>query len=164
MRRPWLDRPENFSPRGLYFAPAAMKGTTQLRQAPPLGRLEQQVMDDLWERGRAASVRDVRAALGTALAYTTLMTTLDRLFKKGLLERTKDGRAFLYAPRVSREQLQRGLLTRVLDGLLGRGTEAARPVLSTLVEAVSQADRQLLDELERMVAEERRRRGGKGRR
>ena len=135
--------------------------TRNLPPAPALGRLEQQVMDDLWGRGRPASVRDVREGLGADLAYTTLMTTLDRLYKKGLLERTKDGRAFLYAPRVSREQLQRGLLTRVLDELLGRGTETARPVLSTLVEAVSQADRQLLDELERMVAEERRRRGGR---
>ena len=121
-------------------------------------------MDDLWDRGRPASVRDVWEGRQTDLAYTTLMTTLDRLYKKGLLERTKDGRAFLYAPRVSREQLQRGLLTRFLDELLGRGTETARPVLSTLVEAVSQADRQLLDQLERMVAEERRRRGGKDRR
>ncbi len=138
--------------------------TKSLRPVPALGRLEQQVMDDLWGRGRPASVRDVREGLGADLAYTTLMTTLDRLYKKGLLERTKDGRAFLYAPRVSREQLQRGLLTRVLDELLGRGTETARPALSTLVEAVSQADRQLLDQLERMVAEERRRRGGKDRR
>ena len=138
--------------------------TKSLRPVPALGRLEQQVMDDLWGRGRPASVRDVREGLGADLAYTTLMTTLDRLYKKGLLERTKDGRAFLYAPRVSREQLQRGLLTRFLDELLGRGTETARPALSTLVEAVSQADRQLLDQLERMVAEERRRRGGKDRR
>jgi|SRR6266545_665757 len=138
--------------------------TKHFRPAPALGRLEQQVMDDLWGRGRSASVREVREALGTTFAYTTLMTTLDRLYKKGLLERTKDGRAFLYAPRVSREQLQRGLLSRVLDELLGRATtETARPVLSTLVEAVSQADRQLLDELERMVADARRRRGGKGR-
>ena len=139
-----------------------MKWGTQLRHAP-LGRLEQQVMDDLWGRGRPASVRDVREGLGAALAYTTLMTTLDRLYKKGLLERTKDGRAFVYTPRVSRDQLQRGLLTRALDGLLGRGTEAARPVLSTLVETVGRHDRQLLDELERMVADERKRRGGKGR-
>jgi predicted transcriptional regulator len=135
----------------------------QFRPAPALGRLEQQVMDDLWERGRPVSVREVQEALGGVLAYTTLMTTLDRLYKKGLLERSKGGRAFLYAPRLSREQLQRGLLTRALDGLLGRGTEAARPVLSTLVEAVGQHDRQLLDELERIVAEERRRLGGKGR-
>ncbi len=147
-----------------YTSAGAMKPWTKhFRPVPALGRLEQQVMDDLWGRGRSASVREVREALGTTFAYTTLMTTLDRLYKKGLLERTKDGRAFLYAPRVSREQLQRGLLTRVLDELLGRGTESARPVLSTLVEAVSQHDRQLLDELERIVADERRR-GGKGRR
>jgi len=149
---------------GYTSARAMKRWTKSFRPAPALGRLEQQVMDDLWGRGRPASVRDVREGLGAALAYTTLMTTLDRLYKKGLLERTRDGRAFLYAPQVSREQLQRGLLARVLDELLGRGPETARPVLSTLVEAVSQADRQLLDELERMVADERRRRGGKDRR
>ncbi len=137
--------------------------TRYLGVGPVLGRLEQQVMDDLWSRGRPASVREVWESLETDLAYTTLMTTLDRLYKKGLLERNKDGRAFRYAPRVSREQLQRGLLTRMLDGLLRRSTQAARPVLSTFVETVGKADRQLLDKLERMVAAERRRRGKRSR-
>lgn len=122
-----------------------------------LGPLEQQVMEHLWERGRPARVRDVHDSFGASLAYTTLMTTLDRLHKKGLLERSKQGRAFVYAPQVSREALRRGLLGRLLDGLLGRDPQAARPALSTFVEAVGRRDRRLLEDLARLVAEERRR-------
>ena len=54
------------------------------------------------------SVREVRSGLGDGLAYTTVMTTLDRLYKKGLLERQRDGRAFRYAARASREALAAG--------------------------------------------------------
>ena len=122
-----------------------------------LGPLEQQVMEHLWQRGRPACVREVHDSFGASLAYTTLMTTLDRLHKKGLLERSKQGRAFLYAPQVSREALERGLLSRLLDGLLGRDRGTVRPALSTFVEAVSQRDRRLLEDLARLVAEERRR-------
>lgn len=136
----------------------------RLRPAPGLGRLEEQVMDHLWRRGAPARVGDVREALGATLAYTTLMTTLDRLYKKGLLQRRKEGRAFVYAPRVSRDQLHRRLLGRLVDALLGRGHKAARPVLSTLVETVGHRDRRLLDELARLAAEERRRLGRRERR
>lgn len=122
-----------------------------------LGPLEQEVMEHLWERGRPVLVREVHESFGASLAYTTLMTTLDRLHKKGLLERSKQGRAFLYTPHVSREALQRGLLGRLLESLLGRDPGAARPALSTFVEAVSQRDRRLLEDLARLVAEERRR-------
>ncbi len=65
-----------------------------------LGPLEVQVMEILWGAGER-SVRDVVERLDRKLAYTTVMTTLDRLFKKGLLDRQKSERAFLYSPRVS---------------------------------------------------------------
>jgi predicted transcriptional regulator len=133
-----------------------MKPWLMSPNAPALGPLERQVMDHLWERGRPARVREVHDFFEASLAYTTLMTTLDRLHKKGLLERTKNGRAFVYAPRVSREGLERGLLSRWLEALLGRGSRAARPALSTFVETVSQSDRRLLEDLARLVAEERR--------
>ena len=122
-----------------------------------LGPLEQQVMDHVWDVGQPLRVSDVHAAFRTSFAYTTLMTTLDRLYKKGLLGRRKDGRAFLYSARLSREALHRRVARRALDALLGRDPRTARPVLSTLVEAVSDRDRHMLDELERLVAEERRR-------
>src|SRR5580765_8699617 len=113
-----------------------------------LGKLERQVLDETWAR-RETSVRDIYLAFGETIAYTTLMTTLDRLYKKRLLLRRKDGRAFLYSPAVSREELEHGIREDVIDGLLGNGAEAVRPVLACIVETVSENDRELLDELER---------------
>ncbi len=56
-------------------------------------------MEVLWKRAEAMAVREVCARLdGETLAYTTVMTTLDRLYKKGLLRREKDGTAFVYQP------------------------------------------------------------------
>jgi predicted transcriptional regulator len=120
-----------------------------------LGKLEREVMNEAWRRGEI-SVREVHRAFGERMAYTTLMTTLDRLYKKGLLGRRKEGRAFLYSPRVSREQLERGVAEDVIDGLLGRGADGVEPVLACIVDAVSENDRDLLDELDRLVQEKRR--------
>jgi predicted transcriptional regulator len=118
------------------------------------GRLELRALDVLWRRNGAASVRDVQAELpGTA--YTTVMTTLDRLHRKGVLERQKEGRAFVYRPRYSREQLRLGLVRDAFGAILG-GSIADRPLLSCLIDAVSQRDEALLDELERLVGEKRR--------
>jgi predicted transcriptional regulator len=66
-------------------------------------------MDELWRRPEGACVRDVQAAFAHTLAYTTLMTTLDRLHRKGVLDRRKAGRAYVYTPRWSREELERGV-------------------------------------------------------
>jgi predicted transcriptional regulator len=122
---------------------------------PALGKLEREVMQFAWRRGQV-SVRDVHEEFAGRIAYTTLMTTLDRLYKKGLLAREKDGRAFRYAPRVSREEFERGIAQDVLDALLGRNEDAVEPVLACIVDAVSEHDRELLDELERLVKEKRR--------
>jgi predicted transcriptional regulator len=119
-----------------------------------LGTLELRVLEALWRRGTEASVRDVLPEFPQA-AYTTLMTTLDRLHRKGFLERRKDGRAFVYRPVSSREEMESGLLTRALQPLL-EGQDP-RPILSFFVEEVSRQDERLLDELERLVREQRRR-------
>ena len=68
------------------------------------GELEQAVMDILWSHPSNLSVRDVHELLSSDrdLAYTTVMTVLDRLAKKGLLLRNLDGRAWLYSPARSR--------------------------------------------------------------
>jgi predicted transcriptional regulator len=123
--------------------------------ADSLGPLERRVMDHLWHEARPATVRDVRNALGGRLAYTTLMTTLDRLHKKGLLDRRRDGKAFVYSPRLSRGEFHGGLLRRLLDRALGGGASAT-PVLSSLVDTVGEHDRELLDQLERLVQRKRR--------
>lgn len=64
------------------------------------------MLDALWARG-SATVREMIAGDCQELAYTTVMTTLDRLFKKGFLTRSEEGRAFRYVPRLSREELDR---------------------------------------------------------
>src|SRR5438270_10771531 len=120
-----------------------------------LGKLERQVLDETWRRGEVC-VRDIYVAFAERIAYTTLMTTLDRLYKKRLLDRRKDGRAFFYSAAVSREEFELGIRQDVIDGLLGHGAEGVRPVLACIVETVSEHDRKLLDELERLIKEKKR--------
>ena len=80
---------------------------------------------------------------------------MDRLFKKSLLSRRKVGRAFLYSATVTREQLESAVAAELVQSLLDRESEPL-PVLSSLVDAVSERDRALLDDLERLVREKRR--------
>lgn len=120
-----------------------------------LGTLERQVLDVVWRLGRA-SVRDVLTAVDHSVAYTTAMTVMDRLFKKGVLDRERVGRAYIYSATASSEQLQSSLVMGLLQRLLGKGPESASPVLSHLVDTVGARDRQLLDELDRLVREKRR--------
>lgn len=99
------------------------------RRSKALGPLETQVMERVWEGPGPVSVREVHECLGGELAYTTVMTTLDRLFKKGLLKRRREGRGFLYVAAVTRDNLSRGVAGAVVEALLG-GEPAARPILS----------------------------------
>ncbi len=115
-----------------------------------LGPLEQRVLDHLWRREEPVTVREVHSALGRDLAYTTVMTTLDRLFKKGLLVRKPDGRAFRYTARATREAFSASLVRGLLARLFKRGAAPA-PLLASLVDAVGEHDRELLPELERLV-------------
>ena len=101
------------------------------------------------------SVRDACACLGSAVAYTTVMTTMDRLFKKGLLARRKSGRAFLYRAAATREEIEGAVAAEIVQGLLQRDGSGPLPILSSLVDAVSDRDRALLDELERLIREKR---------
>ena len=126
-----------------------------------LGPLERRVLAVLWERGRAATVRHVHASF-PQLAYTTLMTTLDRLYRKGVLRRCRLGRAFGYEPRCTRDEwLGQRMSGQVID-LLGACRDSSM-LLSTLVQAVGHADAELLDELEALVHAERQRLRGAGR-
>jgi len=126
-----------------------------------LGPLEARVLERLWAERGPATVRHVRAAF-PELAYTTLMTTLDRLYRKGVLIRRRRGRAFSYEPRCSRDELLGELASgRLADLLTLSGASTA--MLSTLVRTVSRKDAALLDELDALVQAERRRLKGEGR-
>ena len=112
------------------------------------------MLETAWKLKRA-NVRDVVESFKDRLAYTTIMTTLDRLYKKGYLERELRGRAFIYSPRLTQEQMQIGILGDVITGLLDGATKSVEPVLASIVDSVGDKDRKLLDELERLVKEKR---------
>jgi len=119
------------------------------------GSLEIRVLEALWECGEPQSVRDLQPRFA-GVAYTTLMTTLDRLHRKGVLDREKSGRAFVYRPRHSREALLSGLAGEALEAVFGRRASELKPILSFFVETVSREDRESLAALERLVEERRR--------
>ena len=115
-----------------------------------LGPLEIHVLETLWSRGES-NVRDVVSRLSRPLAYTTVMTTLDRLFKKGLLNRRKSERAFLYSPRLSRSEWEHRRAGELVAGFLAAPRPSRELLISCLVEAVGQHDETLLDELEEKI-------------
>jgi predicted transcriptional regulator len=116
-----------------------------------LGNLEREVMERVWAAPSPVTVREVHEALTERdLAYTTVMTVLDRLEKKGVVNRVRDGRAYRYEAAASKEQLVADLMREALDGA---GAEAERT--AALVRFVDQASpdeaaaiRKALEELE----------------
>jgi predicted transcriptional regulator len=119
-----------------------------------LGALESEVMERIWARGEI-SVRDLHVDFAQRLAYTTVMTTLDRLYKKGMLKRRKQGKAFLYRPAFSEQEYEERL-THHFFGLVLHDHNNSEAVLSRFVDAVSQADREMLERLDELVKAKRR--------
>ena len=117
---------------------------------PALGPLEIAVMEILWEQGEC-NVHDVVEKLGRPLAYTTVMTPLARLYKKGLLSRNKSERAFQYSTRQTRLEFEQKRAGEFVAGFLNGPEAAGELLISCLVEAVGQKDEALLDELERKI-------------
>lgn len=118
-----------------------------------LGPLEAEIMDLAWRRGAPLTVRDAVDSVGARhrLAYTTVMTVMQRLSKKGFLVRMKAGRAYAYEPRLSREDYSAGLVRSVLAASKDRTS-----VLLGFVRSVPERD---LKELERLVKQAQRVRG-----
>ncbi|WP_037069850.1 BlaI/MecI/CopY family transcriptional regulator [Pseudonocardia acaciae] len=110
---------------------------------PSLGELERVVMDRLWDAGRPLLVREVADALADrSLAYTTVLTVLDRLARKGFARRERDGRAWRYAPAASRDQYVATLMLDALDLTGDRDaalTRFARSVPAPDAEALGRA-------------------------
>lgn len=120
-----------------------------------LGALERDVMAIAWSKTEL-SVRTTCEQLRDSVAYTTVMTTMDRLYKKGLLSRKKVGRAFVYRATATRREVEGAVAAELVQNLLRGGEGEPLPILSSLVDAVSDRDRALLDELERLIREKRR--------
>jgi predicted transcriptional regulator len=119
-----------------------------------LGPLEVQLLRWLWQQGNG-TVREVLDAGDVDGAYTTLMTTLDRLHKKGLLTREPEGRAFRYYPAQTEDEFNGEIVRNAIRNMLGAAENGSVP-LSFLVEAISEHDRGLLDDLEREIERKRR--------
>jgi predicted transcriptional regulator len=115
-----------------------------------LGGREREVLEILWIEG-SATVQQVANLLKTPLAYTTVMTTLDRLYKKGLLRRSKHDRAFVYKPALSKSDMERGRASEMIRRLFSDSSMNEDALLSCLVDAVQSYDTDLLSRLEKKV-------------
>jgi predicted transcriptional regulator len=124
----------------------------------PADELEYLVLTKLWQLG-TASVRDLHGQIDRpeALVYTTIAKVIDRLRGKGLIQRERHGKAFVYRARVARESVERARAQDAISRLLGPTPRAA---VAALVDAVDAVDPKLLDELERAVAAHRRSKRG----
>jgi predicted transcriptional regulator len=127
------------------------------KQAPTrarvLGALERAVLDRLWSAG-AADVKAMHRAVGgpRGIAPNTIQSTLERLVRKGLAERHKRGRAFEYAPRLSRREW----IAAQLDELRAAAQGPAGVLLAAFVDLTERAGAERLAELEALVRERRR--------
>lgn len=126
------------------------KGAAARQLESTYGPLEIKVLDALWAQTGACCVRDLQPAF-PGVAYTTLMTTLNRLYRKGTLVRRKEGRAFYYTPRASQQDLVSELAGTTFESLFLGDNVPTRPILSMFVDTVSERDETLLDELEELV-------------
>lgn len=117
------------------------------------GPLELEVLEALWSRAEPLSVRALQDDFPD-MAYTTLMTTLDRLFKKGTLVRCKRGRAFFYEPRLSRDEVRSEWATAFFAILLD-GDAGSSLILSSFIGAVGERDESLINELEDLLRRRR---------
>ena len=120
--------------------------------AQVLGDLESPVIRAVWDSPDCSARQVLESFSGRrSLAYTTIVTVLDRLYKKGFLKRRKEGKAFLYSPRLTREEFNQAVTHDVLAGLL---KERSRPTLATFVELVA-TDESLLERLEELVRQKK---------
>lgn len=124
----------------------------------PLFELEATIMEIVW-RHFPVSARDVceRMRGARARAYTTVMTTMDRLHKKGLLRREKQGLAWVYTPTRSEAEFNKALADALADKILGEHGEVG---LAAVVDAAS-VDAAMLARLEALVAMKKKRRGAR---
>lgn len=119
--------------------------------------LEREVMEVLWEVEKA-TVRQVMNRLDStkSRAYTTIMTTVDRLFQKNLLTREREGNAYVYSPRQDRDTYWKEIAQETMSNLLNVGGDVA---LTAFVDAASQEDEKNLERLEQLIMSHRNRRG-----
>jgi predicted transcriptional regulator len=118
---------------------------------PPLHELESEVMEALWRSGEA-SVRSIMQALnrgGKERAYTTYMTIMARLHKKGMLTRRREGKTDIYVPAYEREEYQRLRARAEVDDLVANYGDAALSQFAQHMAGLDPARRRALQRLAR---------------
>lgn len=122
-----------------------------------VGDLERAVLDALWGSAQPLSVRDVLAQIRrrSALAYTTVLTVLDRLHQKGLVNRRKRGRAFLYLPALTKAEWLGQRAARVLAS---DNSESAA-VMAAFLDSAERTDPEIVKQLTELIAARRRETG-----
>lgn len=125
----------------------------------PLGELETAVMEHVWSAGRA-DVKQAHQSIGIPRGITpnTVQSTLERLWRKGLLDRVKESHAYVYSARVTREELGGRIIRDVVSGIMGGATG---PMLSAFVDLAARAGDDDLRRLERLVSERLARKEGR---
>jgi predicted transcriptional regulator len=116
------------------------------------GELEARLMEAVWDM-EEPTVHDVIDHLGGDLHYKTTMTVLNRLVEKGVLERRKVGRAFVYSATASRKDFLASVFDRMVRGMLGG--DFRHIALAQMVETVDSLDASLLDDLARLIRQKR---------
>jgi len=126
------------------------------KQKPsPFGDLEESIMEYLWKKG-SGTVKEVREHLGeNRFAHTTVMTVLDRLFKKGILKRKKEGKGYRYYPVITKEEFEREVAKKVVKDMLKNSPSTAVAAFEGIVEELSEEEiNKLRDLLERKIKNE----------
>ncbi len=149
---------EPFEPRAAREHRAARDGVEKAGAAASpvsaLGHREREVLSILRELG-SATVQQVARRLSAGLAYTTVMTTLDRLFRKGLLRREKQKRAFLYSTAFSARDMEGQRAAHLIQRFFSESDVQPEILVSCLVDAVHRYDTELLERLESSIRQAR---------
>lgn len=118
-----------------------------------LGDLETEIMELVWAKGDL-TVRQVFDILKEQrkVAYTTIMTVMSRLAEKGLLEKTKEGAAFLYHAISSREEFTQSTVKKIINGLL---LDFSTPAINQFLDSVEDVNPEKMEELAKLIEEKR---------
>ncbi len=120
---------------------------------PPLGDLEIAVLEDIWRSGSSDSKTvHSRVKHSRSIALNTVQSTLERLFRKGILQREKISHAYEYSAGLSRRELVRRLVESTVHRVAGAQSDA---FLSAFVDLAGQADGDQLKRLEELIAQRR---------
>ena len=128
-------------------------------EAAPLGQLESAVMSVVWAGMEPLSVGEVHSALqetqgASAVAYTTVKTTMERLADKGILVQVKAGKAYLYHAALTEQELERRIVSATLDKLV---REFPQAVASFFVKPDPNMTEERLELLREVVEQQRER-------